>query len=255
MSFRPRNTTRKAQRGVNRHPIIRPLHTLRSVYGELVLGAGTVLYHASDVPFVSRTDKSMLFTTFHPSEYEMRPREYLTRITLKRDVSLLYMIEDFVQAKILPVLDKLSGKPGQNLSKRDESNLACYATHLRRNEFDGWISTINGKTAVEVALLNQSDIFEAATPSEQVIRFDWKNVNIDDTTGEYIPKSWGTNYPISVVSAIFHLNSRLRPHIDEYIAYCMARVPNENTFQIILTDPTTTILYHDAHFAYLTWEC
>jgi hypothetical protein len=255
MSFTPRNTTRRAQRGVNRHPVVRPLHTLRSVYGELVLGPGTVLYHASDVPFTTRTDKPMLFTTFHPSEYEMQPREYLTRITLKREVSLLYMMEDFVQTKIMPVLDKLSGRPGQNLSKRDAANIACYATHLDRNEFDGWISTINGKTAVEVALLNQDDIFEVTSPSEQIRRFDWKNVNIDDSTGEYIPKVWGTKFPISVVNPIFHLNSRLRTHIDAYIAYCMAHAPNENTFQIILMDPTTTIRYHDAPFAYITWGC
>jgi hypothetical protein len=248
MSYVPRNKTRR------RHPT-RPVHTLRSVYGELILGAGTTLYHASDVPFSPRTDKPMLFTTFHPSEYEVNRGEYITRITLKRDISLLYMIEDFVQSKVLPVLDKLSGKPGKNLSKQITANLTCYVAHLRRHGFDGWLSTINGKTAVEVALLNQEDIFHAATPSEQVRKINWKNVNIDDATGAYIPKDWGTVYPITTVNPVFRLNSRLKPHIDAYIEYCMSHAPNENTLQLLFTQPDTVIEYHDAPFAYMTWEC
>lgn len=181
--------------------------------------------------------------------------EYITRITLKRDVSLLYMMEDFAGAKIMPVLDKLTGNPGQNLSKQITSNLTCYVAHLRRHNFDGWLSTISGKSGIEVALLNQSDIFEASTPSEKITNTDWRNANVDPVTSKYLPKIWGDKYRISIVNPVFKLNSRLKPHIDNYISFCMEHAPNTHVFQVILTDPKTTIRYHDAPFAYMTWEC
>ena len=65
---------------------------LRQNYGEMIIKEGSILYHTSDDIFKHRK-KPMLFCTFHPSEYT-GDNKYLHFIKIKRDLSLLFMIND-----------------------------------------------------------------------------------------------------------------------------------------------------------------
>jgi len=73
---------------------------MKRSYGEVIVKKGSILYHTSDEPFEikDQNDKPMLFCTFHPSEWDVM-NEYATFIKLKKDISLLFMIESFKKAK------------------------------------------------------------------------------------------------------------------------------------------------------------
>lgn len=147
---------------------------LREVYGEIILKKGCVLYHTSDQPFSYRGDKPMLFCTLHPSEWE-GINEYVTRIELKKDVSLFFMIKGFKKTHIFSALDTLINKPGNNLAKTNDVNLSCYTKCLLKDQFDGWITSIENKADIEVALINDSRTF-SYLPSED-LRRNWRNSN------------------------------------------------------------------------------
>jgi hypothetical protein len=227
--------------------------TIRSVYGEMILKKGTKLYHVSDDEFCPNPTKPMLFTVFHPSDVldVALLTEHVTTITLKRDVSLFFMVSNIVRERILPLLDVLIGKTGQNLAKQSDSNLACYINHLKKDRFDGWFSTINGKGRVEVALINDTSIFEVAS-CEPFIR-NWTNSNMVNNT--FIPKRWGAQYEISPISLpiTLNVNVRYKPMIEHYIAYTNEKYNNEFIFQILLRN--ARINYIDAPIAYINWMC
>jgi hypothetical protein len=219
----------------------------------MILKKGTKLYHVSDDEFCPNPTKPMLFTVFHPSDVldVALLGEYVTTITLKRDVSLFFMVSNIVRERILPLLDVLIGKPGQNLAKQSDVNLACYITHLKKDRFDGWFSTINGKGRVEVALINDTSIFDI-TSCAPFIR-NWTNSNMVQNT--FIPKRWGSQYEITPINIpiTLNLNIRYKPMIDNYISYTNEKYNNEFIFQILLRN--AEINYIDAPIAYINWVC
>lgn len=190
---------------------------MRSVYGELVLPKGTILYHSSQDPFTPNPKKPMLFTTFHPSDWYVFSEEYITPITLLRPVSLFFMVGGFNGFRILPLLDTIIGQPGNNLAKQRDQNLACYTTYLQAEKFDGWFSTIEGKATVEVALLNRPDIYEAGVS----VQFRNANWNYYSSSPE-IKERFGTRFPISLIQqpATLRINERFRPEIETYMTRC-----------------------------------
>jgi hypothetical protein len=239
-----RRKTRKA-------PRMQP--TLRSVYGEVILRKGTTLYHASQTPFTPNPSKPMLFTTLHPSEWAFIYGEYITQIILKKDISLLFMISGIVNTRILPLLDTLINQPGNNLAKQKDINLACYTRYLRAEKFDGWLSTIEGKSSIEIALINDMTIYEPA-PSVKLMMKGWTNSSyVED--GSFIQKNWGAIYPITTLQypAILNINKRYKEEIDTYIAYCKRICPNEFAFQILLSN--SIINYIDVPIAFVHWNC
>ncbi len=224
---------------------------LKHVYGEVILKKGSVLYHTSEEPFAYRADKPMLFCTFHPSEYEGL-NEYVTRITLKKDVHLFFMIKNIYKTYVYSALDVLTNTPGNNLSKMSDRNLACYSQKLRNENFDGWFCSIENKAAVEVALLNDSRIF-SYEPTEE-LQYNWRNSNNFNNT--ITLKNWGSTYPISTVlqPAIFNLNSRYQNMIETYIDNnTKSKFPNNHILQVILSN--ANIHYHDAPVVFVTWIC
>lgn len=240
-----RRKTRKAPR------IQRP--TLRTVYGEVILRKGTTLYHASQTPFTPNPLKPMLFTTLHPSEWAFIYGEYITPIILKKDVSLLFMVSSIVNTRILPLLDTLINQPGNNLAKQKDTNLACYTRYLREEKFDGWLSTIEGKASIEIALINNMTVYEVQ-PSINIKIKGWNNSSYAKD-GSFIQKNWGTVYPVSTLSypAVLNINKRYKEPIDTYIAYCKRICPNEFAFQLLLSN--AVINYIDAPIAFIHWNC
>jgi len=223
---------------------------MRSVYGELVLPKGTTLYHSSQEPFAANPRKPMLFTTFHPSDWYVFREEYITPITLQRDVSLFFMVGGFNGYRVLSLLDTLIGQPGNNLAKQRDQNLACYARHLRAEGFDGWFSTIEGKATVEVALLNSPDIFTAGE-SEQFHTANWN----DDRVRPDVLERFGSRFPISLVRqpATLRINERFRADIDAYLGRCSKSGGCVGTVHLLLS--TADIHYSTAPAAYIAWDC
>ena len=130
-------------------------------YGKVIIPKESILYHTSDelFDFKNKNDKPMLFCTFHPSEWDSM-NEYVTFIKLKKDVSLLFMINECKKAKIFSSLNLFTNHPNLNLAKKDEKQLFCYVNELIKENLDGWISSIENKTSIEVSLINDSNIFE-----------------------------------------------------------------------------------------------
>jgi hypothetical protein len=224
---------------------------LRNVYGEMILKKGCVLYHTSDEPFSYRADKPMLFCTFHPSEWE-GINEYVTRIVLKKDISLLFMVDGFKKTHIYSSLGTLIQRPENNLAKMNDNNLVCYSQKLKEEAFDGWFTSIEGKSAVEVALLNDSRIFDFI-PSEELNR-NWRNSN--NFNNVITVKNWGEKYPLCTVRnpAVLNIHERFKPLIDSYIDYgSRSKFPNDHTFQVVLSN--ATVRYHSGPIVFISWVC
>ena len=116
---------------------------MRRSYGEMILQKGTILYHSSKDSFCTRPDKPMLFSTFHPMDWPSAGTTgHITKIILKKDVSLFFMIDKFNRAQVLPLLQKLTS--GGNLVKQHDHKLVCFVKYLFRERFNGWISTTEG---------------------------------------------------------------------------------------------------------------
>lgn len=219
----------------------------------MILKKGTTLYHISDEPFRERTDKPMLFTTFHPSDFSANTDEYVTRITLKRDVSLLFMVGEIRGRRILSLLDTLTGLPGHNLAKMYTPNLICYVDYLRAENFDGWFSTINGMDTVEVALINSGSMFEI-TSSDQIPVKNWMDGSYN-SNNSYIPKRWSRMFPLTTFTYPVQLtiNERYKPQIEEYMKRCERNCPTEHTFHAILK--TASIRYLPYPLERIQWNC
>ena len=194
----------------------------------------------------------MLFLSFHPSEWEGYSDNYITRITLKKDVSLLFMVDGFYKSRVLPLLDKLINEPGSNLAKQNDTNLVCYVNHLKNESYDGWFSSIEGKHAIEVALINDDTLIDFAK-SERLKR-NW-NIGNYANNDTFIPKKWGTMYPVCTVTipAIFNINERYKDQISKYIKYGKNTYPNEYTLQVIFEN--AIINYFKGSDKFLIWKC
>ncbi len=215
---------------------------MRDVYGTMTLKKGSTLYHASNAPFAPSPTKPLLFTTFQPSDHS---DTYITRIILQRDTHLVFLVNEIVGSKILPVLDTLMQQPGRNMDKQYEPNQICYARHLKREGVDGWLSTINGYTPVEVALLNDPSLFSAMAPSENY----HSNYNSDGN----ISVSKRTRYPISIAGATLRVHKRMQGRLEQYMATCEQNRPGKVPFQCALK--ATDIEYYDGPIGYVSWEC
>jgi hypothetical protein len=227
--------------------------SLRETFGEMILKKGSVLYHTSEEPFKRMSTKPMLFLSFHPSEWEGFSDNYITRVTLLKDVSLFFMIGGLYKSRVIPLLDKLINNPGANLLKQNDTNLECYANHLKQNKFDGWFSTIEGKHAVEVALINNDNFF-SYSKSEPLIR-NWNIGNYANNNNTFVPKKWGIKYPLCSLSNIivFNINRRYKSEIDAYIKYGKNTYPNEYALQVIFE--TAQFNYHPGSDKFNIWTC
>ena len=163
----------------------------------------------------------MLFCTFHPSEWEGVDNEYISYVKLKREIKLFFMIDNFKGRRIL--LCDISDI--SNLQKQDEIIIK-----LKKDNFDGWFSTIENKAYTEVALLNQEDIFEVC--KTDILYKKCRNSN--NLNNNIVLKNWGNYYPIST-NVILNLPISFQNKIKDYLyASEHSKTPNDYVFEIIL---------------------
>ena len=201
---------------------------LKKVYGEIILKEGCILYHTSEDILKYRKDKPMLFCTFHPNEY-VTPLDNVAYIKLKRDVSLFFMIDDINKTRIYSALNTLIDHPQADLIKRRNIELGEMTKHIKNNKFDGWFSSIENKCGVEIALVNNKNLFEN-----------------DNST---------INYEICTIRnpVILNINERFKDIIEKYISLrTNKKVYNKCAFQIILTN--AILNYHKGEYQKLSWD-
>ena len=226
---------------------------LKKYYGEVILKKDLILYHTSEELFNYRDDKSFLFCTFHPSEWD-GINDYVSFIKLKKDVNLLFMIESFRKTFIFSSLHKFITSPNENLAKKNDNNLKCFVEELRKENFDGWFSSIENKSSVEVALLNDINLFEVIKIEK--LRRNWRNGNY--LNNKISIKNWGFKYKIYTLDlpVIFNINERFKNFINDYIKYNEnSNFPNEFILQVIFNN--AIINYHKSYNNkfIIKWKC
>jgi hypothetical protein len=222
-------------------------------YGKVIIEEGSILYHTSDELFQykNNSDKPMLFCTFHPSEWDVT-NEYVTYIKLKKNISLLFMIEECKKTKIYSSLNLFTNHPNLNLAKKHNDQLSCYVKELKKENLDGWITSIENKTSVEVALINNLTLFEFIKTEK--LRRNWRNGYLKKE--EKILKKWGKKYIISTIERPLklYLNERYINMIEEYKKYeIISGYLKEYIFQVVLNN--AIIYYHKNKIDKIEWKC
>ena len=226
---------------------------LKNVYGEVIIPKDSILYHTTDIEYNSNKKTPFLFCSFHPSEW-WNLNEIVLRVQLKRDVRLLFMIKDFRKAHINSSLNELSNN-GDYLSKLKNMRKYCFREYLLKEDFDGWFSSIENRTAIEVALLNKKNTYEIISKVSLLNNFS-NLLNRNNRNNLLANKKWGDLYKISSIDypLIFNINERYKEKIKEYINYCLNfGFINDFVFQVILEN--VIINYHKYNYEKISWEC
>jgi hypothetical protein len=227
--------------------------SLREFYGEMIIRKNTILYHSDDNIFSVKPEKPMLFLSFHPRDWHGK---YTTQIKLKKDISLFFMVnpDQYWGSSIRPLLNTLTKKKGRNLNKQINSNLKCYIPYLIHENFDGWFSTIEGGTTVEIALINNLDIYDIISSElHNSTNYEYGRFN-DNNNTLFIPAKYGDKYPIhtSVFPIKLILNYRYKPFIDSYTEQSIKNY-YEFPFQIVLKN--SEIEYVKKEYKNIFWDC
>ncbi len=215
-------------------------------YGSMILKKGTVLYHTNAIPFSYRSDKPMLFLSIHPSEWHNSNESYVASVQLKRDVKLLFMIQEIRNVRIFSSLNLFAGN---NLAKTQNNALYTFANKLQAEHFDGWFTSIENGSSVEVALINDPSIYSVIECKP--LKIDWKNTNyINDCL---VPKQWGNTYSISSkhLPIELDLHERFRGKIERYIETLERNEPFGTAFSILLDN--AKIKYHSGKIYDIHW--
>ena len=225
---------------------------LKEVYGEVILKKDIIVYHTSEEAFnyKGEGEKPMLFCTFHPSEYGMIG-DNVTTIKLKRDVSLFFMIEDIKKARIYSALSTLINHKNGNLAKRHKEELEFFTKQLKKENLDGWFSSIENKGTVEVALINNKNLYEIV--ETKALMNNWNNGNINNNVIKI--KNWGTTYKVysTEYPIIFNINERYKPMIEKYIDFEKeTQLINQYILQKILKNGI--IRYHKYNYKKIDWN-
>jgi hypothetical protein len=231
-----------------------PENSMKNIYGEVIIKKNSILYHTSEEIFSYKnyTEKPMLFCTFHPSEWD-GINDYVTFIKLKRDISLLFMIEKFKKKYIFSSLSSFINNKNENLAKKYNSNLYCFVNELKHENFDGWFTSIENKSTVEVSLINNLDLFETIKTEE--LRRNWRNAN--NLNNIITIKNWGKKYPICSIkkNIIFKLNERYKKMIEDYINYGLkSDFPYDNVLNIIFDNAEFYYSKYESKYQ-IKWQC
>ena len=101
----------------------------------------------------------------------------------------------------------------KNLLKINNNKINKFVNKLNNAKFDGWFSSIEDKIGVEVALLNNKDLFEIETVNNFNSNWNYKIEN----NNEYINfgkkyKIYSLQYPLILI-----INIKFKINIDKFI--------------------------------------
>ena len=226
------------------------MYIMKKSYGEMIIPKDSILYHTSDTIFEYENEKAMLFCVFHPSEADIT-NEYVTFIKLKKDISLLFMIEGCKKMKIYSSLLSFTNHLSLNLAKKNNNQLLSYVQELKKENFDGWFTSIENRGGVEVSLINDQNIFEAIKTDE--LKRYWRNGYYNHDTKSIIPKNWGNKYLIIEKQIILNIHIRYKNIIEQYLKDEMEYGNyKEYIFYVLLNN--VNIYYHEGDFEKIEWK-
>ena len=226
---------------------------LKNVYGEVIIPKDSVLYHTTDIEYNINKKNSFLFCSFHPIEW-WNLNEFILRVKLTRDIRLLFMIKDFRKANINSSLNELSNNRDYLLKLKNRYN-CFFKEYLLKEDFDGWFSSIENRTTVEVALINNLNTYEIISKESLLNNFS-NLLNRNYRNNLLANKKCGDLYKISSIDypLIFNINKRYKEKIEEYLNYCSKfRFINNFVFQVILEN--AVINYHKYNYEKIDWKC
>ncbi len=218
---------------------------MRNIYGEMILKEGSILYHITDEEnFVFNETKPILYCTFHPSDYYHMGKNVVF-IKIKKDLSICFMIDEIKNKQIICSLNEIcENKYTKTFLKTNSENLIYFSRVLKESKFDGWFTSIrNNKSEVEVALLNDNNLF-SIIKTEPLFRIWYKYDEIVENK-KIIKKNWGKKYPIcsDEKPIVLHINEKVKKYIDEY--NCIGKEHNRIqllTLQYILKNAQINVL-------------
>ena len=178
---------------------------------------------------------------------------FVSTIELQTDVSVLFMVESIRGMRVYSALTTFLGKNGSNLAKMKTENLLKWIPLLQKENLHGWFSSIENKTAVEIALMNDDSVIKIVDCKP--LQYNWTNSKYNNVFGSFslVPKKWGT-YEISTMSrpVKIRLNRRFQSQIEEY----QKRVEEEDlrgtAFSVLLEN--AEISYFDAPLQKCVWD-
>lgn len=188
----------------------------KEVYGYIVIPKDTILYHMNNNKYFTYktiNEKPFLFCVFHPSEYI--GFKYIHFIKLKQNVKLLFMIDDIIGSRIYSALPNIIiNHQRENLSKLNINVLRNMKDILKEEHLNGWFTSIENKTAVEVAILNKHKFFECIGTIKFIKDWDYGDYNNND---KIILKRWGTLSLSFITKPIMlYINKRFKQKIKDY---------------------------------------
>ena len=211
-------------------------------YGSMILKKNTILYHVNDYKkftYKSSKEKPFLFCTFHPSEWS--GLDYVHIIKLKRDMRLLFMVNDIIKDRIYSALPDIIQNSRENLSKMNILILKKMKRILKNEHYNGWFSSIENKMTVEVALFNKLKYFEVIKSMK--LKKYWRNNNCNNNI--ITTKNWGNFYKISFyeIPIILRVNKKFKRLFTKYKEREQkSDYPSNYIFQLILDN--ANIKYH-----------
>ena len=216
--------------------------TLRNTYGSVILPKGLILYHTSSAVFDPKIRGSMIFFTFHPSEWAFFRDEVTTKVELTKPVRLFFMVKTIFHLRIITLLQILTNNMNtmyNNLYRYKDINFDTYISYLKAENLDGWFSTVCNQTAVEVALINDSTYYKVLS-TERTNR----KMSLDTEYKEnlYYPV-YTQQLPIKL-----HIHRKYKAAIDDYM-----RQTHYYVFQVVLNN--AQIEYFDGPDKDILWKC
>jgi hypothetical protein len=209
-------------------------------YGCMILKKGCILYHSSYYKFKYKNniDKPFLFCSFHPSEYEGNTK-YVHLIKLKKNIKLFFMVKFITKNKVVSSLDRYTNN---NLSKLKKKNLIKMSKLLKKYKFNGWFTSIENGVNVEVALLNNTNLFKYYGTK----KFSYNYNNAEEINNYIKIKKWGPLFKICTIEKPIklYINIKYKKMIEKYKDYeKKTQYLLDTVFQVILDN--AIIKYHN----------
>jgi len=156
--------------------------------------------------------------------------------------------------RIFSALDNLLGKENSNLTKMNYDNIRPWIPFLQKESLDGWISSIEGKTAIEFAIVNNPSIIKIIDCVP--LLYTWRNSRYSNNLTDFIPKEWGNTYPIhsKIQPVKFILHIRFRPQIEAYSARVEEEDAKGTAFSILLENADITY-FNGGPVKQIRWPC
>ena len=191
---------------------------MKNIYGEMILKKDSILYHTTDKKnFKFNKKKLLLYCTFHPSDY-YDTNKNVVFLRLKKNLSICFMVDEIDNKQIICTLNEMcENKYCKISSKNNNENLIYFSKILKESNFDGWFTSVkNNKTEVEIALLNDNNLF--SIEKTEPLAKNWYNYSEIIENKSVIKKNWGKRYSICSDErpVILNINKKMKKYIDNY---------------------------------------